>query len=146
MIRVRHGDLELALYIGLVQLVMSLLLAGVLMLINPVTSSAALAGGLTGLLASGCFAVICLRPDDQRSAGKVVVDFYLAQAVKWIVIVVGMSISFIYLPAFNVGNDVVNGVGNDKAIDEGMNVLALFGAFLLTQSAYIAIPLFLKKT
>ncbi|RLA47478.1 MAG: hypothetical protein DRR06_02435 [Gammaproteobacteria bacterium] len=134
MIRVRHGDLELALYIGLVQLVISLLLAGALMLINPVTSSAALAGGLTGLLASACFALICLRSDDQRSAAKIVVDFYLAQAAKWIVVVVSMAISFIYLPAF------------DEGIDEGINVLALFGAFLLTQSAYIAVPVFLKKT
>jgi F0F1-type ATP synthase assembly protein I len=128
MISASQEDLKLTLYIAAVQLILALLLAVVFLLVGTVTASAALAGGLIGLLASGCFALISFRSGERSSAGKIVTDFYLAQIAKWAVIVISLSITFRYLPG----------------IDKGWNVLVLLGVFLSTQSAYIFAPTLLK--
>ena len=124
-----QDDLKLALYIAIVQLVLAFLIAAVLLMAGLATASAGLAGGLIGLLASTCFALISLRSGEQSSAGKIVTDFFLGQAAKWIVIVVCMVATFKYLPD----------------IDKGLNILALLGVFLVTQSAYIVAPTLLNK-
>ena len=122
-------DLKLALYIAIVQLVLALVMAAVLLIAGIATASAGLAGGLIGLLASGGFAMISLRSEKRSSAGKIVTDFYLGQIAKWTIIVITMTTTFKYLPG----------------IDKGLNVLALLGVFLSTQSVYIVAPTLLKK-
>ena len=125
----RQGDLTLALTIAATQIALALLLAAICFLVATTTASAVLAGGLIGVLASSSFALVSLRSAEHNSAGKILLDFYLGQVVKWIVIVIGMIVAFRFLPG----------------IDHNLNVLVLLGAFLLTQSAYIIVPTFLKK-
>ncbi len=122
-------DQKMALRLAGFQLVTSLVLAGVLMLIKPAAAWAALAGSLTGVLASGCFAAVSLRSGEQASSARIVFDFYVGEVGKLVVIVVCMVAVFRYWPG----------------IQEGFNALALFGAFLLTQAAYIVAPAFIEK-
>ncbi len=138
-------DRKLARYIVVAQLMLTLSLAMVSLLMGVVTASAAFAGGIIGAAASGCFALVSLRSGEsifehnaglerssgqEKSAGKILLDFYLGQATKWLVIVISMALAFNYLPG----------------IDQNLNILVLLGVFLLTQSAYVAVPVYLKKT
>lgn len=91
--------------------------------------SAALAGALIGFAASCSFALISLRSGTDRSAGRILLDLYLGQLAKWIVIVITMVATFKYLPG----------------VDQNLNILMLLAIFLLTQSAYIIAPSAVKK-
>jgi F0F1-type ATP synthase assembly protein I len=121
----RTGDLGLAGCIAAIQLTFSITLGAALSLLNPHTGLAALTGGLTGLLASGCFALIVLGSKKQQSAGRIVFDFYLAELVKLATVVACSILIFKHMPI----------------VWNGLNVLALFGAYLLMQGAYILAPI-----
>lgn len=127
MLASRRYDVRLALLIALIQLAMSVILASGLWLLDPATGWAALVGGLTGGVASGVFALISLR--QTASSGKMLLGFYLGEAVKLLVIVVSLTAVFKFLPF----------------VHEGDKALALFGAFLLTQAAYIVAPSLVKQ-
>jgi ATP synthase protein I len=124
-----RSDLKLALAIAVTQFTIVLLLAILFVLFETSMLSAALMGALIGLVASSCFALISLRCGTDRSAGKVLLDLYLGQIGKWIVIVITMVATFKYLPG----------------VDQGLNILVLLGVFLLTQSAYIIVPGVVQK-
>lgn len=124
-----QGDLKLALVIAATQLTIVLLLAILFVLFETSILSAALVGALIGLAASCSFALISLRSGTNRSAGKVLLDLYLGQLAKWIVIVITMVATFKYLPG----------------VDQGLNILVLLAVFLLTQSAYIIAPSVVQK-
>lgn len=124
-----RGDLKLALTIATTQLTIVLVLAGLYGFFETLMLSAAFVGALIGLVASGCFALISLRSGTDRSAGRVLLDLYLGQMAKWIVIVMAMVATFKCLPG----------------IDQGLNILVLMGGFLLTQSAYIIAPNVVQK-
>lgn len=129
MASVHQRDLRMAMRIAGFQLIMCLVLTGALMLVKHAAGWAALAGGLTGVLASGCFAVVSLRSGEQASSARIVVDFYLGEVGKLVVIIVCMAAIFTFWPG----------------IQEGFNALALFGAFLLTQAAYIVAPVLMER-
>lgn len=124
-----RGDLKLALTIAVTQLTVVLLLAILFVLFETSMISAALAGALIGLAASCSFALVSLRSGTDRSAGRVLLDLYLGQIAKWIVIVISMVATFKYLPG----------------VDQGLNILVLLAVFLLTQSAYIIAPSVVQK-
>ncbi len=127
--RAHQGDLKLALVIGAAQLIIAFLLAILFFLFRSSIFSAALAGALIGFAASCSFALISLRSGTDRSAGRILLDLYLGQLAKWIVIVITMVATFKYLPG----------------VDQNLNILMLLAIFLLTQSAYIIAPSAVKK-
>ncbi len=124
-----RGDLKLALMIAITQLLLALLLGILFLIFETMMLSAAAAGALIGLLASSAFALISLRPGRHRPASKILLDLYLGQVGKWIMVVMTIIVAIKFLPD----------------IDQGINILVLLAAFLLSQSAYLLVPSVLKK-
>ena len=125
----RRSDLRLTGYIAAVQLFLSVTLAATLSLLDVAVGLVAMTGGLIGLFASASFAFIALRAGQQKSAGKIVIDFYLGEMIKLALVIACLIMAFRNIPV----------------VWDGLNVLALFGAYLLTQSANIIVPIMLSK-
>lgn len=125
----RRSDQKLTGCVAAMQLLLSVMLAAALSLIDVKVGLVAMTGGVIGLLASACFALVTLRSGQQISAGRVVLDFYLGEVVKLAVVIVCLILAFRNIPV----------------VWDSVNVLALLGAYLLTQSANIIAPIILAK-
>ncbi len=91
---------------------------------SPMSALAALMGGSVALVASAVFGLISLTSVRGRSAGVVVVAFYLGEIGKFVVVAVGFAlISRCCTPALT-----------------GPNTLLLFGVFAATLMAQWVVP------
>lgn len=106
-------DIRRAKRILIVQVVLTLILAGAATLYDGVTGLSALLGGAITTLANGLFAVAIFGRYRAQDAGKLVFRFYGAELLKLGLVMVMFAVTFIWLAP--------------------LNVWALFGAFFLVQ-------------
>lgn len=115
---------QLALKVGLLQTLL-LALSGLICLLNQsVMATAAFVGAAIGLMGSTAFAVVSLSTGNGWSAGRIMFKIYIAQATRYMLIFAGLITAYSTLPG----------------ISRYMNVVALLGALLLSQFAYLIAP------
>jgi ATP synthase protein I len=108
-------DVRRATRILLIQVVLTLLLAGAATLYDQVAGLSALLGGAITTVATGLFAVVVFGRYRAQEAGKLVFRFYGAELLKLAFVVLMFAATFVWVgPA-------------------ALNLVTLFGAFFLVQ-------------